>query len=474
MKISAGMRSRVGHVGRPLRESPRPERKLLCPVLAAWLVMASFAALLPALVAISAEVMETAKLVPSDAGFNDQFGISVAVDGDTAMLGANLDFVNGGFNAGSAYVFRHNGSEWVQLEKLIASDSEQFDQFGISVAISGDLAVVGAYLSDDGGRSTGSAYVFRDNGSNWLEEGKLNASDPEAGDQFGYSVAVSGNTIMVGAIGDASDAGAVYVFRYDEMGMVWLEESILIASDAAADDEFGFSVAVDADTAVVGARLDDAPMSDSGSAYVFHDNGSAWLEHTKLTALDAASGDQFGYSVGVSGNTAVVGAHLDDNPGLNPGSAYVFRNQGAGWFQQAKLGPSNPSAGNRFGIAVGVDGDTVVIGADDISGVFGSAYVFRYDATAMDWLEEGKLEASDNAPGDHFGGSLAITGDTAVVGAFEDASDAGSAYVFLLPDPVSPVPEPHPLLALIPGFALLGLLDRRRRARPSAMRSRRN
>jgi len=418
------------------------------------------AALVPAVAAVSVEVMETANLVASDSGFNHRFGVSVSTDGDTAVAGAHFDFVNFKINAGSAYIFSYNGSEWAQQEKLIASDVQQYDQFGASVAVSGNIAVVGARLNDDVGASAGSAYVFRYNGSQWLEEAKLFASDAHAGAQFGYAVAVSGNRVLIGAFGTDNKAGAAYVFRYDDVTMDWLEETRLSPQDLVSGSEFGFSVALDGDTAVVGAHLDDTPLTDAGSAYVFQLDGSAWLERAKLTAAGGQADDRFGASVAVSGNAVVVGAHLEDSPGLDPGAAYVFRDAGSGWFQQAKLTPSDAAAGRRFGISVALDGDMAVIGADDVSGVFGSAYFFRYHDAEMQWLEEGAFAASDNNPGDHFGNSVAIAGDRALVGAFGDSSNAGSAYVFSVP--VVTVPEPRILLAMVSGIVMLGILDRRR------------
>ncbi|MSQ08671.1 MAG: hypothetical protein EXR44_05165, partial [Dehalococcoidia bacterium] len=202
---------------------------------------------------------------------------------------------------------------WTQQQKLTASDGAANDFFGYSVAVSGDTAVVGAWGDDS---AKGSAYVFTRSGSTWTQQQKLTASDGAAIDYFGYSVAVSGDTAVVGAYGDDSYKGSAYVFT--RSGSTWTQQQKLTASDGAANDYFGGSVAVSGDTAVVGAYGDD---SEKGSAYVFTRSGSTWTQQQKLTASDGAANDFFGWSVAVSGDTAVVGARSDDS---SKGSAYMF------------------------------------------------------------------------------------------------------------------------------------------------------
>ena len=269
-----------------------------------------------------------------------------------------------------------------EVKKLTASDADVFDRFGHSVAVSGDVAVVGAYWEDSGGSNAGAAYVYeRSQGGvgNWGEVKKLIASDAEAGDFFGSSVAIDGDTAVVGA----SREGAAYVFQRNQGGAGnWGEVKKLVASDAEADDFFGSSVAVSGDTAIVGAN-DDA-------AYVFRrDEGGAdnWGEVKRLAVSDAQFGDRFGNSVAVSGDIAVVGAFLEDAGGLSSGAAYVFhRNQGGAgnWGELIKLTASDAQAFNHFGTSVSVTGDTAVVGAsregaggvDGGASFAGAAYVF--------------------------------------------------------------------------------------------------
>ncbi|MCZ6739421.1 MAG: PKD domain-containing protein [Actinobacteria bacterium] len=267
-----------------------------------------------------------------------------------------------------------------QQVKLTAADATADDRFGVSVAISGDTVVVGAVFDDDAGLSSGSAYVFVRSGTTWSEQAKLTASDATAFDFFGFSVAISGDTALVGAENDddaGPQSGSAYVFT--RSGATWTQQAKLTAADATADDQFGFSVAISGDTALVGVHFDDDAGPSSGSAYVFTRSGATWIQQAKLTAADAAAFDEFGVSVAISDDTAVVGAHFDGDAGFVSGSAYVFTRSGATWIQQAKLTASDAAGGNRFGASVVISGDTVVVGAasdDDAGDRSGSAYVF--------------------------------------------------------------------------------------------------
>ncbi|MCH7718986.1 MAG: hypothetical protein IIB21_05900, partial [Chloroflexi bacterium] len=331
--------------------------------------------------------------------------------------------------------------------KLTASDAQAEDEFGASVAVSGDIILVGAFQEDSAGDEAGAAYLFlRDQGGadNWGEVTKLKASDAEAGDFFGVSVAVSGKTAIIGA--DAEDAGgdfagAAYVFQRGQGGPDnWGEVTKLTASDAQATDWFGATVAVSGDTAVVGAYLEDAGGDFAGAAYVFqrdHGGANAWGEVTKLTASDAQAEDEFGASVAVSGDIILVGAFQEDAAGDEAGAAYVFlRDRGGAdnWGEVTKLKASDAEAGDFFGVSVAVSGNTAIIGADaeDAGGsIAGAAYVLQRDRGGADnWGEVTKLTASDAQAGDFFGSGVSISGDTAIVGAFREELDAGAAYVF--------------------------------------------
>lgn len=265
-------------------------------------------------------------------------------------MGAASSDTEGGSDAGSAYVFVRDGSGWSQQAKLTASDGAAGHSFGAGVALSGDTAVVGA----TGSGVAGSAYVFIRDGTAWPEQAQLVPSDGSANDLFGSAVAVSGHTALVGAYLDdtagGSDAGSAYVFVRD--GSVWSEQAHLLApfTPGPSRDYFGGSLDISGDTAVVGARLDDPGLPKAGSAYVFVRDGSVWSEQAHLVASDAASFDEFGYSVAVSGDTVAVGAGLATTAaGSQSGSAYVFVRDGTTWSEQAKLTASDGGASTRSG-----------------------------------------------------------------------------------------------------------------------------
>ena len=342
---------------------------------------------------------QVAKLTALDGQDNDQFGRSVAVDGDTVVVGAALG--EGGVdNAGAAYVFTKPGTGWAdatETAKLTASDGADTDLFGFSLAMDGDTVVVGAYWDDDNGDDSGSVYVFtKATDSEWAdatETVKLTASDGAAGDSFGISMALDGDTMAAGAPED-DDSGSAYVFT--RQAGAWSEVARLTAYGGAAEDNFGFSVAVDGDTVVVGATQDDDKGSNSGSAYVFTEPASGvWddaTETAKLTASDGAADDEFGVSVAVDGDKVVVGAHVGDGNVQDSGAAYLFTKPAAGWAtatETTKLTASDGAADDGFGISVAVDGDTVVAGAHQNDGS-GSAYVFDVSGwTPIDNSEAG-------------------------------------------------------------------------------------
>jgi hypothetical protein len=377
---------------------------------------------------------EIAKLLASDGTGDDYFGYSVAISGDIAVSGAYKGDGND-VDSGSAYIFRYNGLHWGQEQKLSASDGVLNDRFGFSVAISGDIAVIGAPYNDDNGTNSGSAYIFRYNGTSWVEEDKLLASDAAGDDRFGWAVAISGDTTVIGAYGDddnGGSSGSAYIFRYN--GSSWIEEYKLVASDGATWDSFGWSVAISGGTAVIGAYGDGDKGGQSGSAYVFRYNGSSWIQEQKLLASDGATLDSFGWSVAIWGGTAVIGAFSNDDKGNGSGSAYIFHYNGSNWIEEQKLLASDGAGGDHFGYSVAISGGNAVIGAyhdNDNGSDSGSAYIFYYDGSS--WSEETKLLASDGAADDLFGFSVAISGDTAVIGAYQDddnGSDSGSAYIF--------------------------------------------
>ena len=349
--------------------------------------------------------LQQAKLTAGDGDTQDYFGYSVAISGDTVVVGAYWDNIGGIADQGSAYIFEKPVGGWATTNaydaKLTASDGAAYDHFGCSVSISGDTVVVGAYLDDIGlNDNQGSAYIFEKPVGGWATtsayDAKLTASDGAAEDWFGVSVAISGDTVVIGAYrddsGDATDQGSVYVFEKPVGGWITTNayDAKLTASDGTGGDHFGVSVSTSEETAVIGAYFDDVDGNyNQGSAYVFEKPVGGWFTtsdyNAKLTASDGMANDYFGYSVAISGDTAVIGAYRDDIGGNNDqGSAYVFEKPVGGWSNDDKLTASDGAAYDNFGISVFISGNTVVVGAhyDDFGGGNdqGSANIFSVPA----------------------------------------------------------------------------------------------
>jgi len=389
-------------------------------------------------------LIQQATLTAADGAEFDELGTSVAISGPTIVVGAPSATIGSNFDQGAAYVFVRPGSTWAdatQAAKLTASDAASGDRFASSVAISGNTIVVGAPDAAVAGNfDQGAAYVFVRPGSTWADEtqtAKLTTSDAASFDLVGTSVAIAGNTIVAGAPGAAVGGGdpgqgATDVFVKPASG--WADESqtaTLTASDGVPEDTLGQSVAIDGDTIVAGAPAPPVTFTPHhGAAYVFVEPRSGWADATqtaKLTASDGAEGDNYGFAIAVSGSTIVVGAPDANILPFNfgDGAAYVFVEPRSGWAdatQTAKLTHSDGGNATVFGISVGISGDTVVAGAGlaTVGANFdqGAAYVFvRPGSGWADATQTAKLTAADGAAGDQFGTAVAISGNTAAVGA---------------------------------------------------------
>ena len=372
----------------------------------------------------------------------DWFGYSVAADGDYALVGTIKDD-DTARDSGSVLVFQRAENDWTVQAKLIDEDGEDRDWFGFSVSISGDYAAVGAPARNEVATKSGCAYVFARTGETWTKCSKLTPPDGAADAWFGYSVSISGDSAMVGAVGDdeqGTKAGAVYIFQPGDPN--WPMQQKITAEDAEADDKFGFSVCINGDDAIVGAIKDDDNGDDAGAVYILHFDGENWLQQQKLLASDGQAGNWFGYSVSINDDYAAAGAIYDNENGTNSGSAYVFKRYGQSWVEEAKLTAPDAAAEDKFGYSVSVTGDSVIVGArldDDNGNASGSAYLFS--RKGLDWSFGQKLTASDGAPGDWLGFSVAGSEDYALVGAYSsdtDAEDAGAAYIFNLYQPQEP------------------------------------
>ncbi len=330
-----------------------------------------------------------ATTVQTGGEFDPAFGQAIAIDGMNTVVGAPYDSETE-INSGAAVVFRYDieTSMWIEFDKFKAEVPALEDQFGFSVAISGAIAVVGAYGDDDGGDQAGAAYVYtadQESGA-WDFLQKLVADDAEPGDRFGFSVAVQGETIGVGIFNELSptDAGATYVFERETEDTLWMQTQKLEASDAEAGDRFGSAVGIDADAIIVGAPL--GGVDDSGAAYIFERDGDAWTETERLVAQSPMANGLFGDAVSIQNGVAIVGAPQEDGAGTGEGAAYVFVNNGL-WVPLARLEAPTPEAGAAFGSAVNVNAGIAVVGSPQYDGSAadaGAAFLFGVPTTSAE------------------------------------------------------------------------------------------
>ncbi len=371
---------------------------------------------------------KTALLIPSDGEYNDNFGYSVSLFGDRALIGANQDN-NSNFRSGSAYIFEYDGSNWIQSQKITASDAAFNDQFGSSVSLSSRWAVIGAINKSDNGNDDGSAYVFEYENNIWFEVQKLTTDD--AGGAFlGGSIDILGNRMVVGAYDDSP--GSAYVFDFN--GISWSQSQKLIPNDGSSGDDFGYAVSLSIDRVLIGSYRDDDLGLNSGSAYVFDYDGSNWNQSQKLIPDDGNIGDGFGYAVNLLDNRILVGANYGEDGSNAQGTSYVFDFDGSNWSQSQKLSSGDGANNERFGNAISMSNDHVLVGAyldDEFGDSSGSTYVFGFDGNS--WSQIQKLNPDEGSTGDNFGLSVSLSGDRALIGSFgdEDFSDSsGSAYIF--------------------------------------------
>lgn len=408
--------------------------------------------------------IQQSSLVAADAGSLDEFGWSVAISGNTAVVGArneDPDLGNGPLsNAGAAYVFVRSGESWIQEAKLVARDAAAGDNFGVSVAIDGNLVVVGANGSDlEDADDAGAAYVFAREGIEWKQKARLAAKDPAEDDGFGGSVAIDGDTIVVGADGkDVSfllEAGAAYVFI--QRGGSWDQKAKLSPPDARIGGYFGGAVAISGSRIVVGAtEANPAGLRGPGAAYVFHGRGHSWQLEARLAPEVARNGDFFGQSVAIDGETIVVGALFRDIEGesgriTNAGAAHVYARRDGEWQEQAVLSADEAAPFDEFGRSVGISGDKIVVGAsgEAQAGYSGAGAVYLFVRQGREWLQHSRIAADFVYEDDAFGQSVAIQGDRMLVGANGrdpgSKSKAGEAFVYRI------VPVQLPETGFAPG-----------------------
>jgi hypothetical protein len=381
---------------------------------------------------------ESRKLTASRSSMDSRFGSAVAIAGDMALIGAPLD-KDRKSTTGSVYPFaKAEADRWTPLGRLRAKNAAADDMFGYSVALSGTTALIGAprYCSRD--ENSGAAYVFQHDGhGNWSQIARLTASDSSAFEQFGNSVALDGNIAIIGSPGDVGKgvAGAAYLFQRDGEGH-WNEIAKLAANDPELNKLFGWSVAISGQTALIGAIGDDSAGPLSGAVYVFRcDIPERWKQVAKLSASDAIALSRFGWSLALSGDIVVIGAHEASGLHGSAGATYVFQRDAAdAWEQTAKLTASDAIKGDHFGWSVASNGRMIAVGTPQHNNCSGAVYLFDADHTG-NWKQSAKYTPSDPHAHDWFGVSIALRGKTLLVGAQlddEGAPNTGSAYIFEL------------------------------------------
>jgi hypothetical protein len=378
------------------------------------------------------ESCELTEVLAPDPVHNDRFGHAVAAAGDWLFVGTPFDD-DAGNQAGCIHVFERQGLTWSLHSTLRGSDTDAGDWFGNALAARGDALIVGARHADGPPDQCGGAYIFRLEDDQWVQEAHLRASDGASGDEFGIRVGIDGDQAVIGASmrhGIGPGSGGAYIFSRED-GQ-WTQGSLLLPSNPEAGDHFGESVAIDSGRILIGSPRGNGDVPDSGVAYLFEAAGGDWAEHRRFYSPTPKENDQFGNSVSLAGDQASIGARLDDFSGTNAGRVFIFRADGGEWALEAAIAPPDASAGDEFGIAIASAPGVIIAGSFlDSVGDNGSAYQFRLDAGQ--WVMETKFKASDAAPGDQFGGSVAIVGDFAYCGARLDDTagpeDAGAVYI---------------------------------------------
>ena len=413
------------------------------------------------------------KFVPNDRGSNDDFGGAIALSGNYAIIGAaREDHDENGQNklssAGSAYLLGKNqNGHWNQIQKLIPSDRETKDFFGQAVDIDGDYAIVGGFNKVN--KNDGAAYIFQKQvDDSWSEVQKLALpSAAYTSNFFGWSVAISGNLVAVGAPEETvfangqsmTKAGKIYVYEKDNSGQ-WNLSIVLTSTDLGTNDRLGYSLDINGNDIIAGAyfhnpQSNGSTLNDGGAAYIFskQPNGS-WVQSQKLIASNLSHADYFGYDVAIDNDIAIVGAYGQDQ-GINDntkeeraGGAYIFKKENGTWGQVQELIADDRESEDRFGSSVAIHGNNIIIGAygDDKAGSTytlnsnkaGAAYAY-HTADFNQWNLIRKINSDIREEGDEFGKSVAIFGDDILIGAPGEKEDlnqnnsknrAGAAYFY--------------------------------------------
>ena len=383
---------------------------------------------------------------------DQDFGFSVDVFGDVAIVGAFRDEDGLLLETGAAYVYRYDGTQWTEEQKLEASDRGILNWFGWEVALEEDIALVTARNGDTFANNGGDVTVFRYSAGMWQEETILTPSDQVISD-FGFATDIDGDLIAVGApfhsgLVTGTTEGAVYVYRFD--GANWNEEDILFGSDLSNQSQFGNAISIDGDRMLVGAfNADDSTSNQAGKLYVFDYDGTGWNETAVLQSNRSNNIANLGVSVGLDGEWAIGGAQLDSELTGGSGAVFVYRYDGQSWNFHSKLNASDGNGFYLFGISAALEGETLLVGAENwlgSGGATGKAYLFEYDAMSDTWVETAGFVPDEADVGGKFGKSAAMQGGTMILGAPEYSGtedDMGTAFIFGEPAVATSLEENH-------------------------------
>ncbi len=376
------------------------------------------------------------KLVGQPSNPGDTVGFSVAMDGNVAILGAyRRNYPGNGPDSGSVYVFQHDDRNWTQIDELAASNGSGFDYLGWSVDIEGDVIAAGATWADEPAFKSGGVYIFRNN-NGWEEEALLAPTDLPSEANFGHSLDLSAERLIVGAPfidGTVNAQGAAYIFA--EADGVWNLESTLMPFVEGVNFA-GASVAIDGNIALVGAPRDNSDGVSAGSVFVYiNDSKGNWTLVNRITPDEPEAYAYFGNEVAIEGSTIIVGAEYANNGGANVGAVHIFEYTD-GLIQQVQtLAPNDGWSWSHFGASIDIDGDAIVIGAYGSPQSTGCAYVFKLNSEGT-FEQTHQFAPSDGSFGDRFGQSVGVSGSKVLIGSPFTMKEQGAGYVYGISSPL--------------------------------------
>jgi len=385
---------------------------------------------------INVSISQETKFTPYDAEVEDSFGWSTSADGDFMAI-TNIYDDDLGIQSGSVYIYNFNGSEWVFQQKITASDGGFAEYFGYDINLSGNKLIVGAYRgNDEFGIETGSAYIYEYNGSIWEETAILQPPGGENDDRIGNCVSIYGNYAVVGAVYDddlGDNCGAAYLYKFD--GSNWVLDEKLTPVELDVNSAFGMSSAISDEYLAIGAGLDVEGGIESGTVYIYKYDGSAWSMDQIISPSDPMADQYFGKSVDIYNNEIVVGAYRDDIFGSNSGSSYVFE-RNTSWEQTQKLTPPMGQSDNLFGADVSIDGDDILCGTVNYSdGSYHAGAAFYYHRNNNQWVYQSTIKQPEAVPDARFGVSVSVSDGIGLLGApYDDENGyrSGAAYIYTL------------------------------------------